>query len=138
MAERDASITLATTQLERALEIETSSSITAAQTRSALAETIHAFRGLTIQVRPTLAALGLEPPLIPSELDGRFAEVIGWIGSLPKQLRQVLRTEGENVVNLVGKLILMCVHRFAPNFPFMRIFKRFGDDADGRVAKETA
>jgi hypothetical protein len=42
VAERDASIALATTQLERALEIETTSSIAAAQPRSALAETIRA------------------------------------------------------------------------------------------------
>jgi hypothetical protein len=72
-----------------------------------------------------LAALGLEPPLIPSEPEGSialwFAEVTGRIGSLSERLRQVLQTEGEHVVNLVGNLILMRVHRFAPNFPFTRM-----------------
>jgi hypothetical protein len=86
--------------------------------------------------------LGLEPPPIPSEPEGSialwFVEVTGWIGSLPKRLGQVLRMEGENIVNLVGNLILTCVHRFAPNFPFTRIFQRFGDDATGRAAEETA
>jgi hypothetical protein len=38
---------------------------------------------------------------------------------------------------LVGNLILTCVHRFAPNFPFAQTFKRFGDDAAGRAAEET-
>jgi hypothetical protein len=93
-------------------------------------------------VRPTLATLGLKPPLILSEPDGStalwFADVIRRIGSLPERLRQVLRTEGDRIVNLVGNLILTRVHRFAPNFPFARIFERFGDDAAGRAAEETA
>jgi hypothetical protein len=46
--------------------------------------------------------------------------------------------EGEHVVNLVGNLILTRVHRFTPNFPFTRIFKRFTDDAAGRSAEETS
>jgi hypothetical protein len=46
--------------------------------------------------------------------------------------------EGERVVNLVGNLILTRVHRFAPNFPFARIFERLRDDAAGRAAEETA
>jgi hypothetical protein len=48
MAERNASIALSTTQLERALENEMASSIAAAQAKLALAETIHAFRGLAV------------------------------------------------------------------------------------------
>jgi hypothetical protein len=79
MAERDASITLATMQLKRALVNKMTSSIAAAQARSTLAETIHAFRGLTVQVRSALATLGLDPALIPSKQEGsialRFAEV---------------------------------------------------------------
>jgi hypothetical protein len=106
MAERDAHITLATTQLERALENEAASSLAAAQANSALVGTNRAFRGLAIQVRPTLETLGLEPPLIPSESEGNialyFAEVTGQIDSLPERLRQVMRTEGEYMVNLVG------------------------------------
>jgi hypothetical protein len=50
----------------------------------------------------------------------------------------VLQTEGERVANLVGNLILTRVHRFAPNFPFARIFEIFEDDAVGRAAKDTA
>jgi hypothetical protein len=46
--------------------------------------------------------------------------------------------KGERIVSLVGSLILMRVHRFAPNFSFARIFERFGDDATGRAAVETA
>jgi hypothetical protein len=49
----------------------------------------------------------------------------------------VLQTEGERIVNFVGNLILMRVHRFACNFPFDQIFKRFGDDAAKRAAEET-
>jgi hypothetical protein len=67
MAEQDAIIALAMTWLERALENEKASSIAAAQDKSALAETIRAFRGLVVQVRPMLAMLGLEPAPIPSE-----------------------------------------------------------------------
>jgi hypothetical protein len=44
MAEREASITLATTQLERALKNEAVSSLAAAQANSALVSTIHAFQ----------------------------------------------------------------------------------------------
>jgi hypothetical protein len=83
-----------------------------------------------------------QPPPIPFKPEGSialwFAEVIGRIGSLPERLRQVLRMEGEHVVNLVGNLILTRVHRFSPNFPFARIFERFGNDANGRAAEETA
>jgi hypothetical protein len=50
----------------------------------------------------------------------------------------VLRTEGEHIVNLVGNLILTRVHRFAPNYPFTRIFERFCDDAARRAAEEIA
>jgi hypothetical protein len=150
MAERDARIALAMMQLERGLENEMTSSTVAAQAKSALAETIRAFRvgdrsklnGLTVQVRPTLAMLGLEPPPIPSEPEGSvalwFLEITGWIGSLPLRLRQVLRMEGEHAINLVGNLILTRVHRFAPNFLFARIFERLGDDMARRVAEETA
>jgi hypothetical protein len=58
--------------------------------------------------------------------------------SLSESLRQVLQTEGEYIVNLVGNLILTHEHRFAPNFPFTRIFERFSDDAAGRAAEDTA
>jgi hypothetical protein len=141
VAEHDASNMLITVLLEKALGDEMAASLALAQAKAATADTIHVFRGLTIQVRPTLAALGLELPLIPSEPDGSialwFADVIEQIGSLPKRLRQMLRTEGEHVVNLVGCLILTRMHRFAPNFPFTQIFERFRDDAPGRAAKET-
>jgi hypothetical protein len=72
-AKRDASITLITTQLERPLKNETATSVALAQARAALAETICTFRGLGVQVRLVLEALGLEPPLIPSEPDGSIA-----------------------------------------------------------------
>jgi hypothetical protein len=79
------------------------------------------------QVRPALATLGLEPPLIPSKLEGSialwFAKVTKWIGSLPERLRQVLWIEGEHVVNLVGNLILMRMHRFAPDSRSNRCLK---------------
>jgi hypothetical protein len=122
MAERDGHITLAMTQLERALENEAASSLAAAQANTSLVGTNHAFWGLAIQVRPVLEMLGLDPPPIPSESEGNialwFAEVTGRIHSLPERLRQVLRTEGEYIVNLVGNLILTRVHCFTPNFPF--------------------
>jgi hypothetical protein len=83
--------------------------------------------------------LGLKLALILSKPDGSialwFADVIGRIGSLPVRLRQVLQTEVERIVNLVGNLILTRVHRFAP---VTRIFERFGDNATGRAAEETA
>jgi hypothetical protein len=89
-----------------------------------------------------LAMLGLEPAPIRSEPQESiafwFAKVTGQIGSLPEWLRQVLRTDGEHVLNLVGNLILPCVHCFAPNFLFARIFVRFGDNTVGRAAEETA
>jgi hypothetical protein len=50
----------------------------------------------------------------------------------------VLRAEVEDIVNLVGNLILTRVHLFVPNFPFTQIFERFNDDAAGRAAEETA
>jgi hypothetical protein len=107
-----------------------------------LVGTILAFWGLAIQVRPALETLGLELPPIPSESEGNialwFAEVTGRIDSLPERLRQVLRMEGEYIVNLVGNLILTSVHRFTPNFPFTRIFERFSDDMAGRATEETA
>jgi hypothetical protein len=141
VAEHDARITLAMTQLERALENEAASSLAAAQANSVLVGTIRAFRGLTVQVRPTLETLELEPPPIPSEPEGSialwFVEVTERISSLPERLGQVLRMEGEHIVNLVGNLILTRVYRFAPNFPFTWIFERFGDDATGRAAEET-
>jgi hypothetical protein len=128
--------------LERALEKEAASSLAVAQANSALVGTIRAFWGLAIQVRPTLVTMGLEPPPIPSELEGSialwFVEVTRQIYSLPERLGQVLRTEGEHIVNLVGNLILTHVHCFAPNFTFTRIFERFSDDAAGRAAEETA
>jgi hypothetical protein len=69
-----------------------------------------------------LVTLGVELPPIPSELEGNialwFAEVTGRIDSLSERLRQVLWTKGEEIVSLVGNLILMRVHHFAPNFPF--------------------
>jgi hypothetical protein len=123
MAGQDARIVLAMMQLERGLENEMTSSIVAAQAKSALAETIRAFRGLAVQVRPTLVMLGLEPLPIPSEPEGSVAlcfwEIIGQISSLPERLRQVLWTEGEHVVNLVGNLILTRMHHFTPNFLFL-------------------
>jgi hypothetical protein len=65
--------------------------------------------------------LGLELPLIPSESEVSialwFPEVTGQISSLPGRLGQVLRMEGEHIVNLVGNLILTRVHRFAPQLP---------------------
>jgi hypothetical protein len=129
-------------QLERSLKVEMASCIAAAQARSVLAKTIRAFRGLIVQVRRTLVELGLEPAPIPSKPEGSialwFAEVTGWIGSLRERPRQVLRTEGEHVVNLVGSLILTRMHCFAPNFPFAQIFERFGDDTDRRAAEETS
>jgi chromosome segregation ATPase len=67
VVERDASMALITAQVESALEDETAASIALAQARAALADTVHMFRGLAIQVRPTL---GLEEPLIPSVPDG--------------------------------------------------------------------
>jgi hypothetical protein len=141
VAERDASIVLITAQLERALEDKMASSVALAQARATSADTVRAFQGLTIQVRPTLATLGLKPPLILSEPDGIialwFADVIRQIGSLPERLRQVLQTEGDRIVNLVGNLILTHMHRFAPNFPIAQIFERFGDDAAERAAEET-
>jgi hypothetical protein len=83
---------------------------------------MRAFWGLAVQVRPALVTLGLKPPPIPSKPEGSidlwFREVIGQISSLPEMLVQVLRTEGEHIVNLVGNLILTCVHRLTPNFPF--------------------
>jgi hypothetical protein len=93
-------------------------------------------------MRPARATLGLKPPPIPSGPDGGialwFADVIGQIGSLPERLGQVLQTEGECIVNLVGNLILTRVHRFATNFPFTQIFERFGDDTAGRAGEETS
>jgi hypothetical protein len=81
VAERDASITLIMALLERALVDEMAASIALAQARAALDETIHAFRGLAVQVRPAVAMLGLESPQISSEPDGSialwFADVIG-------------------------------------------------------------
>jgi hypothetical protein len=122
VAEWDASITLAMTQLERALENKVASSLAMAQANSVLVSTMRAFQGLAVQVRPALVTLGLKPPPIPSEPEGGidlwFREVTGWISSLPEMLVQVLRTEGEHIVNLVGNLILTRVHRFTPNFPF--------------------
>jgi hypothetical protein len=119
VAERDAHIMLTTTQLKRALENEATSSLAAAQANSALVGIIRAFRGLAIQVRHVLETLGLEPPPIPSNSEGNialwFVEVTGRIDSLPKRLMQVLQTEGEYTVNMVGNLILMHVHRFAPS-----------------------
>jgi hypothetical protein len=142
VAERDASITLATTQLERALENKVASSLAVAQANSALVGTMRAFPGLAVQVRPALVTLGLKPPPIPSKPEGSidlwFVEVTGQISSLPERLGQVLRTEGEHIVNLVGNLILTRVHRFTPNFPFTQILETFGDDAVGRAAEETA
>jgi hypothetical protein len=133
---------IAMTQLERALENEATSSFAVAQANTALVGTIHAFRGLTVQVRPALVTLGLEPPPIPSEQEGSialwFAEVTRRISSLPERLGQVLRTEGEQIVNLVGNLILTLMHHFTPNFLFTWIFERFGDDAAGRAAEETS
>jgi hypothetical protein len=118
VAEHDTSITLITVQLERALEDKTAASIASAQARAVLAKTIRAFRGLAVQVRPVLATLGLEPPMIPSEQDGSialwFADIIERIGSLPERLRQVLRTGKECIVYLVGNLILTHMHRIAP------------------------
>jgi hypothetical protein len=73
VAEQDASITLAMTQLERALENEEASSLAAAQANSALVGTIRAFQGLAIQVRPVLVALSLEPTLTPAESEGNIA-----------------------------------------------------------------
>jgi hypothetical protein len=73
VAEWDAHVTLAMTQLERALENEVASSLAAAKANSALVRTIRAFWGLAIQVRPVLEMLGLEPPLIPSESEGNIA-----------------------------------------------------------------
>jgi hypothetical protein len=64
-------------------------------------------------------------------------DIVERIGSLLVRLRQVLWTEGEHVVSLVGNLILTRVQCFAPNFPFAQIFERFGDDAAGRAAEET-
>jgi hypothetical protein len=46
--------------------------------------------------------------------------------------------EGERIINLVGNLILTLVNRFAPNFLFAQIFKRFGDVAAERAAEQTA
>jgi hypothetical protein len=73
MAHQDASSTLATTQLERALENEAASSLVAAQANSALDGTIHAFQGLAVQVSCALVTLGLEPPPIPSKPEGSIA-----------------------------------------------------------------
>jgi hypothetical protein len=88
-----------------------------------------------------LATLGFDPALIPSKQEGsialRFAEVTQQLSSLPERLRQVLRTEGEHIVNLVGNLILTGVYHFTPNFPFARIFEKFSDEAAGRQAEET-
>jgi hypothetical protein len=85
--------------------------------------------------------LGLVPLSIPSEPEGNialwFVDVTKWIDSLPERLRQVLRTKGEYIVNLVGNLILTRMHCFAPNFLFTRIFKRFSDDVAGRAAEKT-
>jgi hypothetical protein len=124
VAERDAHITLATTQLERALENEAASSLTAAQANLVLVGNIRAFRGLAIQVRPALETMGLELPPIPYESEGNnalwFAEVTGRIDSLLERPRQVLQTEGEYIVNLVGNLILTRVDHFSANFSFTR------------------
>jgi hypothetical protein len=73
VAELDAHITLARNYLERALENEVASSLAAAQANSLLVGTIRAFWGLTIQVRPALETLGLEPPPIPAESEGNIA-----------------------------------------------------------------
>jgi hypothetical protein len=62
MAEHDASIALITTQLEKALKDETTASVALAQARTMLIDTVRVFRGLAIQVRPMLEALGLERP----------------------------------------------------------------------------
>jgi hypothetical protein len=67
MAERDASITFIKMQLEKALEDETTASVALAQARTVLTNTVRVFRGLVVRVSPTLEALGLEPPRIPSE-----------------------------------------------------------------------
>jgi hypothetical protein len=73
MAERDASIALIMSQVERALEDETASSVALAQARAASADTARSFRGLAIQERPTLATLALEPSLILFKPDGSIA-----------------------------------------------------------------
>jgi hypothetical protein len=91
VAEWDANIVLAMTQLERALENKPASSLAAAQANSVLAGTIRAFQGLAIQERPALVKLGLEPPPIPSKSEGNialsFAKVTGRIDSLPERPR---------------------------------------------------
>jgi hypothetical protein len=98
------------TNLERALKNEAPFSLVAALAKSAFDDTIRAFRGLVVQVRPVLVMLGLDPPPIPFKSEGSialwFMEVTGRINSLLERLRQVLRTEGEHIVNLVGNLIL--------------------------------
>jgi alpha-D-ribose 1-methylphosphonate 5-triphosphate synthase subunit PhnI len=73
MVERDACIMLIMTQLEGALENETLASVALVQARATLVETIRTFRGLAVQVRPALEALGLETPLISSEPYGSIA-----------------------------------------------------------------
>jgi hypothetical protein len=77
-------------------------------------ETVKLFRGLAIQVRPALVALGLDPPEIPSVIQGDIAlwyvDVVGQISSIPERLKQVLQTEGKHIVNVVGNIILTWVH----------------------------
>jgi hypothetical protein len=50
----------------------------------------------------------------------------------------VLQTEGEDIINLFGNIILTRVHSFAPNFPLTQIFERSSDDMARRVAEETS
>jgi hypothetical protein len=70
MVERDASIILITAQLEKALGDETVASITLVQARASTIEIVRVFRGLAIQERLLLEALGLEAPLILSAPEG--------------------------------------------------------------------
>jgi hypothetical protein len=73
VARRDASIMLATTQLETAHENDEASSLAPAQANSALVGTIRAFWGLAIQVGHVLVTLGLRPLPIPYETEGIIA-----------------------------------------------------------------
>jgi hypothetical protein len=92
-------------------------SIARVQDTAVVTETVKVFRGLAIRMRPALDTLGLEPPPVPSTIQGDIAfwytNIVGKIGSLPERLRQVLRTKGECIVNLVGNIILTWVHHAA-------------------------
>jgi hypothetical protein len=50
-------------------------------------------------------------------------------------LKQRLMAEGERIVKIVGVTILPRVHHLAPSFPFLCLFKGFGNTKEGKMPK---